>query len=222
MLYLAASKRSHCLVGFGYNPSDHQLTINHPFFRVFHFAGVNWYNILAYGQSESASRSTRMAHRLSPMAAAAAPEGIDQALLASSFHRTVTVPYGQRLGDPLSDFMNGIIRTHLNNGPAGKVIPDSVTWGGQSDAVFSALSGDFMRPVYDVVDSLLTGGKINVSVMSCCRASGFMAVERFKPCAVSASEPSLRSQHCCYTFRRSRCTPASWTSSAARPARSSG
>jgi serine carboxypeptidase 1 len=64
----------------------------------------------------------------------------------------------------------------LNSGPEGKVIPDSVTWGGQSDAVFSSLSGDFMRPVWDVADALLKGGRINVTVetgqldLICCTA----------------------------------------------------
>lgn len=125
--------------------------------------GVNFYNILAWGQAESAATS-RAAPALSAMAVAAAPAGADLARLAASYERTVARPYGQRLGDELSTFMNGIIRTHLNGGPGGKVIPDSVTWGGQSNAVFSALSGDFMRPVVDVVDSLLAGGAINVTV----------------------------------------------------------
>jgi len=45
------------------------------------------------------------------------------------------------------------------------MMPADVTWGGQSDAVFSAQSGDFMRPIYDVVDKLLMGGRINITVV---------------------------------------------------------
>lgn len=37
----------------------------------------------------------------------------------------------------------------------GKVIPDSVSWGGQSGGVFSAMSVDFMKPVVAKVDQLL-------------------------------------------------------------------
>ena len=37
-------------------------------------------------------------------------------------------------------------------------IPKDVTWGGQSGAVFEFLSGDFMKPVWDGVDTLLKDG----------------------------------------------------------------
>ncbi|CAN0879854.1 Serine carboxypeptidase-like 51 [Linum grandiflorum] len=40
----------------------------------------------------------------------------------------------------LDDLMNGPIRKKL------KIIPPNVTWGGQGDLVFSAMTGDFMRP----------------------------------------------------------------------------
>ncbi|XP_048847470.1 retinoid-inducible serine carboxypeptidase [Brienomyrus brachyistius] len=57
----------------------------------------------------------------------------------------------------LSELMNGPIRKKL------KVIPQNVTWGGQSEAVFSYMAGDFMKPVVDIVDELLAAG-VNVTV----------------------------------------------------------
>jgi hypothetical protein len=43
----------------------------------------------------------------------------------------------------LDHFMNTFIKEALG-------IPDNVTWGGQSDDVFSYLSEDFMKPVTSV------------------------------------------------------------------------
>ncbi|XP_077411859.1 retinoid-inducible serine carboxypeptidase [Vanacampus margaritifer] len=57
----------------------------------------------------------------------------------------------------LSELMNGPIREKLH------IIPDNVTWGGQAEEVFSYMAGDFMRPVVDIVDQLLTTG-VNVTV----------------------------------------------------------
>lgn len=57
---------------------------------------------------------------------------------------------------PLSELMNGPIKKKLN-------IPHNVTWGGQSGEVFSKMAGDFMRPVVDIVDQLLSAG-VNVTV----------------------------------------------------------
>ena len=45
--------------------------------------------------------------------------------------------------DPLTELMEGEVKTFLG-------IPDTVTWGGQSNDVFSAQSGDFMKPVIDI------------------------------------------------------------------------
>ncbi|XP_075034167.1 retinoid-inducible serine carboxypeptidase [Mixophyes fleayi] len=59
--------------------------------------------------------------------------------------------------DDLDELMNGPIRAKL------KIIPDSVTWGGQSSQVFENMVGDFMKPVISVVDELLSAG-INVTV----------------------------------------------------------
>ncbi len=107
---------------------------------------------------------------MSAAAAALAPAGVRPDALQALYDRHVVRPYilGQRystaaaaaaaggrvaardgpaalgagpLGDPLDTLMNGPIRAKLNAGPGGKVIPDTVTWGGQSDAVFSSLSG---------------------------------------------------------------------------------
>ncbi|KAK9127587.1 hypothetical protein Syun_016384 [Stephania yunnanensis] len=57
----------------------------------------------------------------------------------------------------LDSLMNGPIRKKLN------IIPPNVTWGGQSEDVFSALSGDFMKPRINEVDELLRKG-VNVTV----------------------------------------------------------
>ncbi|KAJ6815247.1 serine carboxypeptidase-like 51 isoform X2 [Iris pallida] len=59
----------------------------------------------------------------------------------------------------IDDLMNGAIRKKLG------VIPKDVSWGGQSDQVFAALSGDFMKPRINEVDQLLSLG-INVTIYS--------------------------------------------------------
>ncbi|XP_034646170.1 retinoid-inducible serine carboxypeptidase [Trachemys scripta elegans] len=59
--------------------------------------------------------------------------------------------------DSLSDLMNGPIRKKLT------IIPDSVTWGGQSEEVFLHMAEDFMKPVTDIVDALLAAN-VNVTV----------------------------------------------------------
>jgi serine carboxypeptidase 1 len=110
--------------------------------------GVDFYNILKHGSAGAIER-----HALS------APPGVSPGALAALFARHV----GQ-LGDPIDDLMNGPVRKKLNSGPAGVVIPANVTWGGQSSAVFSALSLDFMRPVTASLDALLSSGRVNVTV----------------------------------------------------------
>lgn len=40
----------------------------------------------------------------------------------------------------------------------------NVTWGDQAGAVFSALAGDFMKPVTDIVELLLNTTDIKVAV----------------------------------------------------------
>jgi len=63
-----------------------------------------------------------------------------------------------RAGDPLDDLMNGPIREKLG------IIPPTVIWGAQSDAVFNYQSGDFMKPVVDVVDDALINTTLQVIV----------------------------------------------------------
>ncbi|CAA7399046.1 unnamed protein product [Spirodela intermedia] len=60
-------------------------------------------------------------------------------------------------GGGLGSLMDGPIREKL------KIIPKNVSWGGQSDAVFNALSNDFMKPRIAEVDELLSRG-VNVTV----------------------------------------------------------
>ncbi|XP_035388125.1 retinoid-inducible serine carboxypeptidase [Electrophorus electricus] len=57
----------------------------------------------------------------------------------------------------LAQLMNGPIRKKLG------IIPKSVTWGGQAEAVFVNMAGDFMKPVIDIVDQLLAAG-VNVTI----------------------------------------------------------
>ncbi|KAK8463965.1 hypothetical protein PHAVU_011G087900 [Phaseolus vulgaris] len=57
----------------------------------------------------------------------------------------------------LDKLLNGVIKKKL------KIIPENVTWGGQSGDVFEYLSGDFMKPRIDEVDELLAKG-VNVTV----------------------------------------------------------
>jgi serine carboxypeptidase 1 len=91
---------------------------------------------------------------LSPEALAMAPEGIDHDILESLYRRHVH----RFMDEDITTFMNTVVRPQL------KIIPDNVTWGGQSGNVFSTLSGDFMRPVIDVVDTVLSLNKINVTI----------------------------------------------------------
>ncbi|KAK6163456.1 hypothetical protein DH2020_000320 [Rehmannia glutinosa] len=59
----------------------------------------------------------------------------------------------------LDSLMNGEIKKKL------KIIPSNVEWGGQSDLVFTALEGDFMKPRINEVDELLAKG-VNLTVYS--------------------------------------------------------
>eukprot|EP00268_Persea_americana_P012236 TRINITY_DN15138_c0_g1_i2.p1 TRINITY_DN15138_c0_g1~~TRINITY_DN15138_c0_g1_i2.p1 ORF type:complete len:469 (+),score=90.90 TRINITY_DN15138_c0_g1_i2:134-1540(+) len=56
-----------------------------------------------------------------------------------------------------SSFMNGVIKKKL------RIIPKNVSWGGQSDVVFTGLAGDFMKPRINEIDELLSNG-VNVTV----------------------------------------------------------
>lgn len=54
--------------------------------------------------------------------------------------------------DALAEWMNGPVRKHVG------LVPEGVTWGGQSARVFDALGADFMAPVIGVMDALLAAG----------------------------------------------------------------
>uniref|UniRef100_H2Z5T2 Retinoid-inducible serine carboxypeptidase n=1 Tax=Ciona savignyi TaxID=51511 RepID=H2Z5T2_CIOSA len=71
-------------------------------------------------------------------------------------HRNISALVAPDLADPLDTLMNGYVKNYLG-------IPASVTWGGQSNDVFNAQSGDFMKPVILTVDQLIdTGMKVVV------------------------------------------------------------
>ncbi|CAJ2654548.1 serine carboxypeptidase-like 51 [Trifolium pratense] len=72
-----------------------------------------------------------------------------------TFRRTrFSTPGGD---DDIDTLLNGVIKKKL------KIIPENVTWGGQSNDVFDYLQGDFMKPRIDEVDQLLAKG-VNVTV----------------------------------------------------------
>uniref|UniRef100_A0A7N6BQ54 Carboxypeptidase n=1 Tax=Anabas testudineus TaxID=64144 RepID=A0A7N6BQ54_ANATE len=97
--------------------------------------GVNFYNILTQEEDEKVKQSSRMALNL----------------------KNTRRHIGRLHGQSLSELMNGPIRKKLG------IIPQNVTWGGQAEEVFSYMAGDFMKPVVDIVDQLLTAG-VNVTV----------------------------------------------------------
>uniref|UniRef100_A0A672Z149 Carboxypeptidase n=1 Tax=Sphaeramia orbicularis TaxID=375764 RepID=A0A672Z149_9TELE len=105
--------------------------------------GVNFYNILTQEPDDKRTKSS--------------PEG--DFILTMAFPLVLQIRrHIQRLHSlSLSELMNGPIRKKLG------IIPQNVTWGGQAEEVFSNMAGDFMRPVVDTVDQLLTAG-VNVTV----------------------------------------------------------
>uniref|UniRef100_A0A669B3X4 Carboxypeptidase n=1 Tax=Oreochromis niloticus TaxID=8128 RepID=A0A669B3X4_ORENI len=92
--------------------------------------GVNFYNILTQSSDEKLTSSA----------------GLD--FISLQKHRHIRPLHSQSL----SQLMNGPIRKKLG------IIPENVTWGGQADEVFTNMAGDFMKPVVDIVDQLLTAG----------------------------------------------------------------
>ncbi|XP_040291258.1 retinoid-inducible serine carboxypeptidase [Bufo bufo] len=100
--------------------------------------GVNFYNILSKDSLMTGSR--KEAEFSSPS-------------VGRLFQRHVQPLHA----DDLDELMNGPIRAKL------KIIPDSVRWGGQAALVFENMAGDFMKPVVDMVDELLSAG-VNVTV----------------------------------------------------------
>lgn len=99
--------------------------------------GVNFYNILTQQDDDNLVKS----------------RADNRDYLTALKRRHIRPLHGQSL----SELMNGPIRKKLG------VIPKNVTWGGQAEDVFSSMSGDFMKPVVDIVDELLSAG-VNVTV----------------------------------------------------------
>ncbi|XP_053392637.1 retinoid-inducible serine carboxypeptidase-like isoform X1 [Mercenaria mercenaria] len=97
--------------------------------------GVNFYNILKWGQEGKSSMF-------------ASKDGLSSRAL-SRLHQ-----------DDLAELMNGKIKKKLG------IIPDSVEWGAQSGEVFATQSGDFMKPVVDIVDDLIQNTELEVVVYS--------------------------------------------------------
>ncbi|XP_071105391.1 retinoid-inducible serine carboxypeptidase-like [Haliotis cracherodii] len=102
--------------------------------------GVNFYNILDWGGSER----VRVADRQ------------DLTYLEKLYTRHVAPLQAMSL----DQLMNGPIREKL------KIIPRNVTWGGQAGMVFVKQQGDFMKPVTDIVDYLVTETTLEVVVYS--------------------------------------------------------
>ncbi|XP_054155571.1 retinoid-inducible serine carboxypeptidase-like [Oppia nitens] len=110
--------------------------------------GIDWYNVLLDTQTVSRPAVTAAKVKLYNSLA-----NVKNSALKSAIVRQLSV-YSN---DDLDRLMNSEIKKKLN-------IPSTVTWGGQSGQVFSALSGDFMLPVVDDVDYLLNNTDLKVVV----------------------------------------------------------
>lgn len=105
--------------------------------------GVNFYNILMKHSQITTDNHIRQ-------------ESSDSVL--SDYNEKLYDRYVGKLSSPLDTLMNGPIREKL------KVIPQNVTWGGQSKMVFEALSKDFMTSAVKNVELLLNTSTIKVVV----------------------------------------------------------
>lgn len=103
--------------------------------------GINWYNIF---HDESPALAFRKWSRTRGL--------MTNRAFSRGFHRHVKF-----FNDPLDSLMNGDLKRKLG-------VPDNVTWGGQSAAVFNYLSGDFMNPVVEDVERLLNSTDLKVTV----------------------------------------------------------
>ncbi|XP_050391010.1 retinoid-inducible serine carboxypeptidase [Patella vulgata] len=103
--------------------------------------GVNFYNILEWGGSDKLN-SIKLNQNLGS--------------LEKLWKRHV----GVYQAEDLAALMNGPIREKL------RIIPNNVTWGGQSGMVFTKQSGDFMKPVTDIVNNLINKTPLSVVVYS--------------------------------------------------------
>ncbi|KGN64890.1 serine carboxypeptidase-like 51 isoform X2 [Cucumis sativus] len=103
--------------------------------------GVDFYNFLLDSGADSVSSETAMD----------ISNGVASMRRYSRYLSSLRTTGG---GDSINlyDLMNGDIRKKL------KIIPDNVTWGGQSEYVFQSLQQDFMKPRINEVDELLAKG----------------------------------------------------------------
>lgn len=97
--------------------------------------GVNFYNMLAWGASESGLMNK----------------------YSNLKDRMVNRMIGPLQDDKLTILMNGPIKKMLK-------IPEKVIWGAQSGKVFTYQAEDFMKPVVDIVDYLIQNTSLSVVV----------------------------------------------------------
>lgn len=105
-------------------------------------AGVNFYNILEWDGQESKRFNSILKSSKDP--------------IERLYEHHVKVMQN----DDLDELMNGPIRKKL------KIIPDKVTWGGQSGAVFEKQAGDFMKNVTRTVNDLVNNSSLKVVIYS--------------------------------------------------------
>ncbi|XP_010940511.1 serine carboxypeptidase-like 51 [Elaeis guineensis] len=105
-------------------------------------AGVDFYNFMLDADEDPIAASTNL--------------GISEKLTMKKSYSMYLSSKASSTGS-LADLMNGIIKKKL------KIIPKSVSWGGQSNDVFDALVHDFVKPRISEVDELLSLG-VNVTI----------------------------------------------------------
>ncbi|XP_010940510.1 serine carboxypeptidase-like 51 isoform X2 [Elaeis guineensis] len=105
-------------------------------------AGVDFYNFMLDADEDPISASTSLE--------------ISEKLTMKKSYSTYLSSKASSTGS-LDDLMNGIIKKKL------KIIPQNVSWGGQSGGVFDSMVKDFMKPRISEVDELLSLG-VNVTI----------------------------------------------------------
>ncbi|KAI9076246.1 hypothetical protein K1719_041819 [Acacia pycnantha] len=106
---------------------------------------VDFYNFLLDSGSDSATLS-------------AMKLGLSREIAIRQYSKYLTLGRKSPGGDAdLDTLLNGVIKKKL------KIIPENVTWGGQSGDVFTFMESDFMKPRINEVDELLAKG-VNVTV----------------------------------------------------------
>ncbi|KAK3869436.1 hypothetical protein Pcinc_025254 [Petrolisthes cinctipes] len=121
--------------------------------------GVNFYNILTkrtHNNTTTTTTTSTSSSTANEVNNSIRQEAPDQVLSDYNVHL-----YNHYVGDVSADL------DHLMNGPMReklKVIPENVTWGGQSKMVFEALSEDFMTSAVKNVELLLNTTNLKVVV----------------------------------------------------------